>query len=79
MGAAALGANAGEELGLSREPREKRPPLFLLGSVDAVGVGLGALSLRRKNICAGGRPSAARSFATPKPKAEVFGILSQRE
>ena len=50
MGAAALGANAGEELGLSREPREKRPPFFLLGSVEAVGGGLGAL--RSKNICA---------------------------
>ena len=50
VGAAALGANAGEELGLSREPREKRPPFFLLGSVEAVGGGLGAL--RRKNICA---------------------------
>ena len=50
VGATALGANAGEELGLSREPREKRPPFFLLGSVEAVGGGLGAL--RSKNICA---------------------------
>ena len=69
MGAAALGANAGEELGLSREPREKRPPFFLLGSVDAVGVGLGALSFRRKNICAGGRPRAARLVRDAKTQS----------
>jgi hypothetical protein len=51
VGGAALGANPGEELGLSREPREKRPPFFLLGSVATVGGGLGALSLRRENMC----------------------------
>ena len=75
MGAAALGANAGEELGLSREPREKRPPFFLLGSVEAVGGGLCAL--RSKNICAAwcGTPlAAACASARCDAKTKVLEI-----